>query len=166
MLKSVNLLEFTFYHSFQIFYHEKILAYTRMMVWIPGWLLENANGQLTDRIRKSVIKLFKEIGFKVEMETNLKIVNFLDITFNQASTKYRPYRKPNGNLMYIQKALKDRARKEQRKKNNRNRKVICFNPHIASKSAPTLPNVFLTSCINIFLNNLDYRKSLIEIMLG
>ena len=166
MLKSVNLLEFTFYHSFQIFYHEKILAYTRMMVWIPGWLLENENGQLTDRIRKNVIKLFKEIGFKVEMETNLKIVNFLDITFNLASSKYRPYRKPNGNLMYIQKALKDRARKEQRKNNNRNRKVICFNPHIASKSAPTLPNVFLTSCINIFLNNLDYRKSFIEIMLG
>ena len=110
--------------------------------------------------------MFKEIGFKVEIETNLKIVNFLDITFNLASSKYRPYRKPNGNLMYIQKALKDRARKEQRKKNNRNRKVICFNPHIASKSAPTLPNVFLTSCINIFLNNLDYRKSLIEIMLG
>ena len=143
MLKSVNLLEFTFYHSFQIFYHEKILAYTRMMVWIPGWLLENANGQLTDRIRKNVIKLFKEIGFKVEMETNLKIVNFLDITFNLASSKYRPYRKPNGNLMYIQKALKDRAPKEQRKKNNRNRKVICFNPPYSKQVSTNSAKRFL-----------------------
>ena len=31
-LKSVNLLEFIFYHSFQIFYHKNALAYTGMMV--------------------------------------------------------------------------------------------------------------------------------------
>ena len=39
-------------------------------------LLWNTNGQLTDRIRKNVIKLFKEIGFKIEIKTNLKIPNF------------------------------------------------------------------------------------------
>ena len=33
-------------------------------------LLRNTNGQLTDRIRKNVIKLFKEISFKIEIETN------------------------------------------------------------------------------------------------
>ena len=32
-LKSVNLLEFIFYHNFQIFNHKKTLAYTGMMVW-------------------------------------------------------------------------------------------------------------------------------------
>ena len=36
-------------------------------------LLRNTNGQLTGRIRKNVIKLFKEIGFKIEIETNLNI---------------------------------------------------------------------------------------------
>ena len=39
-----------------------------------------------DRIRKNVIKLLKEIGFKIEIETNLKIVHFLDVTFNLANT--------------------------------------------------------------------------------
>ena len=29
-----------------------------------------------------VIKIFKEIGFKIDIETNLKIANFLDMTFN------------------------------------------------------------------------------------
>ena len=37
------------------------------------------NRHLTDTIIKNVIKLFKEIGFKTEIETNLNTVNFLDI---------------------------------------------------------------------------------------
>ena len=45
--------------------------------------------------------MFKEIGFKIEIETNLKIVNFLDVTFNLANSTYRPYRKPNDNLLHI-----------------------------------------------------------------
>ena len=64
-------------------------------------LLRNRNEQLTDRIRKNVIKLFKEIGFKIEIETNVKIVNYLDVTFNLANSTYKPYRKPNDNLLYI-----------------------------------------------------------------
>ena len=64
-------------------------------------LLRNTNRQLTDRIRKNVIKLFKEIGFKIEIETYLKIVNFLDVTFNLINSTYRPYRKPNDKLLYI-----------------------------------------------------------------
>ena len=64
-------------------------------------LLQNANGQLTDIIRKTVINLFKEIGFKIEIETILKIVNFLDVTFNLVNSTYIPYRKPNDNLLYI-----------------------------------------------------------------
>ena len=35
------------------------------------------------------------------METNLKIVNFLNVTFNLTNSTYRPQRKPNDNLMYI-----------------------------------------------------------------
>ena len=53
-------------------------------------LLRNTNGQLMDRIRKNLIKLFKLIGFKIEIGTNLKIVNSLDVTFNLANSTYRP----------------------------------------------------------------------------
>ena len=45
--------------------------------------------------------MFKEFGLKIGIETNLKIVNVLDITFNLRNRTYRPYRKPNDNLLYI-----------------------------------------------------------------
>ena len=40
------------------------------------------NGQQIEQLCQKIIKIFKEIGFKVDIETNLKIVNFLDMTFN------------------------------------------------------------------------------------
>ena len=51
-------------------------------------LLRNANRQNKDRIRKNVIKIFKEVGFKTEIKTNLRIVDFLDVTFNLTSSTY------------------------------------------------------------------------------
>ena len=38
--------------------------------------LRNVKRQKMDRVRKSVIKIFKEAGFKTEIQTHLKIVNF------------------------------------------------------------------------------------------
>ena len=64
-------------------------------------LMGNENGQKTDRIRKEVIKIFEEIGFKIEIKTNLKVVYFLDITFNLFNGTYKPYTKPNDNLLYV-----------------------------------------------------------------
>ena len=63
--------------------------------------LRNVNGQKMDRVRKNVMKIFKEVGFKIENQTRLKIVNFLDVTFNLASGTYRPYKKANESLLYI-----------------------------------------------------------------
>ena len=63
--------------------------------------LRNVNRQNMDRIRKNVIKIFKEVGFKIEIRTNLKIVNFLDVTFNLTNGTYRPYKKPNDPLLYV-----------------------------------------------------------------
>ena len=50
--------------------------------------LRNMNGQTMDRVRKNVTKIFKEVGFKIEIQTHLKIVNFLDLTFNLANKWY------------------------------------------------------------------------------
>ena len=52
--------------------------------------LRNVDGQKMDRVRKNVIKIFKEVGFKIKIQTHLKIVNFLDVTFNLANGTYRP----------------------------------------------------------------------------
>ena len=64
-------------------------------------ILRNLNKRQTDQARKKITKIFKDIGFDIEIETNLKRVNFLDITFDLHSETYKPYKKPNDKLMYI-----------------------------------------------------------------
>ena len=38
---------------------------------------------------------------KITITTNLKTVNFLDVTFNLCTGKYQPYKKPNDTPTYI-----------------------------------------------------------------
>ena len=64
-------------------------------------LSRNTSGPKMDRIRKDVIKTFKVVGFKIDIKTNLKVVDFLDATFNLSNGTYKPYKKPNDTLLYI-----------------------------------------------------------------
>ena len=64
-------------------------------------VLRKVNGQQIDRVRKNVIQLLKDIGFLIDIEFNVKIVNFLDITFNLNNGTFKPYKKPNVSLLYI-----------------------------------------------------------------
>ena len=51
--------------------------------------------------RKTTIKIFKDIGFSIDIQTNLKEVDFLDVTLNLQNGTYRPYKKPDDKLLYI-----------------------------------------------------------------
>ncbi|PIK51687.1 hypothetical protein BSL78_11407 [Apostichopus japonicus] len=62
---------------------------------------KNTNGSKADRIRKHMISLFKELGLNITIDCNLKITNFLDVTFNLNTGKHYPYRKPNDHPVYI-----------------------------------------------------------------
>ena len=64
-------------------------------------LLHNTTGPKMDRIRKDVIKTFKDVGFKIDIKTNLKVIDFLDSTFSLSNGTYKPYKKPNNTLLYI-----------------------------------------------------------------
>ena len=68
---------------------------------------EYKNCQQIDQLRQKIIKIFNEIGFKIDIETNLKIVNFLDMTFNLINISHKPYKKPNNTLLYINKNSND-----------------------------------------------------------
>ena len=65
------------------------------------FILRKINKQQTDKIRKTIISIFKNINFKTEIVTNLTEVDFLDVTFNLENNTYRPYKKPNDKLIYI-----------------------------------------------------------------
>jgi hypothetical protein len=61
------------------------------------------DGPTSDRIRKDIVNIFKELGLKITIKTNLKIVDFLDVTFNLVTGTYQPYNKPNDQPLYINK---------------------------------------------------------------
>ena len=55
-----------------------------------------------ERLKKELFKMFKEeFGLSITLESNLTVVNFLDITLDLHNEKYYPYRKPNDKPIYI-----------------------------------------------------------------
>ena len=51
--------------------------------------------------RKTIIKIFKGIGFSIDIQTSLKEIDFLDVTLNLQNRTYRSYKKPNDKLLYV-----------------------------------------------------------------
>ena len=45
-------------------------------------LLRNLNGQETEKVRKKIVRVFKDIVCSLGIETNLKEVDFLDVSLN------------------------------------------------------------------------------------
>ena len=43
---------------------------------------EYINDQPIDQLRKKIVRIFKEIGFRIDIKTNLKFFDFLEVTFN------------------------------------------------------------------------------------
>ena len=64
-------------------------------------VFRNTPGSNAERIKKDIIKSFNQLGLRITIQTNLRIVNFLDVTFNLSNGKYYPYRKPNDKPLYI-----------------------------------------------------------------
>lgn len=64
-------------------------------------IFRRISGSKADRIRKHFQAIFKKHGLEVEIECNLKTVNFLDITLDLNNGSYKPYRKPNSETLYI-----------------------------------------------------------------
>ena len=66
-------------------------------------VLRDLSGPKTERLRKNVVKIFKDCGLSITSKTNLKIVDYLDVTFGLQNNSYKPYRKPDNLPVYIQK---------------------------------------------------------------
>ena len=64
-------------------------------------LFKNINDHLADKIGKEFHQTFKENRLSLEIECNLKTVNYLDITLDLNTGTYKPYRKPNDEILYI-----------------------------------------------------------------
>ena len=52
-------------------------------------------------MKKKLQRLFKEYDLEITAESNLKIANYLDVTFNLKDGTFRPYHKPDDQIQYI-----------------------------------------------------------------
>ena len=57
--------------------------------------------RLTEKLWQQIKKIYEDNGLKVTAEVNMKVVNFLDVTFDLNTGRYRPFTKPNTSLLYI-----------------------------------------------------------------
>ena len=64
-------------------------------------IFKNISGPQAERIRKDITRRFKNHGLNITIQTNMKIVNYLDVTFDLTKATYYPYRKPNNQPLYI-----------------------------------------------------------------
>ena len=61
----------------------------------------NMDGPTMERTRKKVVQIFKNNGLKITTDTNLKIVNFLDVTLDLENDRYKPFVKENSSTKYV-----------------------------------------------------------------
>lgn len=61
----------------------------------------DASGPAAEKFKKDLIKHFKTLGLRITIQSNLRIVNFLDLTLDLNCGKHFPYRKPNDVPSYI-----------------------------------------------------------------
>ena len=59
------------------------------------------SGPRMDKLRKNIIDFFKQHGFQIIIEINLKITDFLNIYLDLENHKFYPYRKPNDTPLYV-----------------------------------------------------------------
>ena len=60
------------------------------------------SGPQSERIKEELLKLLKvEFGMNITIDTNLKMVNFLEVTFNLLRGTFQPYTKTNSQQTYI-----------------------------------------------------------------
>ena len=64
-------------------------------------VFKNLSGPQSERIKKEFQKVFNENGLKIVIKCNLKVVDYLDATFNLNDGSYKPYKKPNDETLYI-----------------------------------------------------------------
>ena len=66
-------------------------------------VLKNKSGPEAEKIKKEIQKLFKDNQLSITIQCNLKIVDYLDVTFNLSNSTYRPFCKPNNEITYVHK---------------------------------------------------------------
>ena len=55
----------------------------------------------TEKLRQTIIKVFKDKDLDITIEVGLTRVNFLDVTLDLEKEVFKPYRKPGDKPLYV-----------------------------------------------------------------
>ena len=82
--------------------NNRVGPYSHGLYLVDGLIiLDNSTPRKCDTIRKKLHRLFNGFRFKLEIQTNLKITDYLDITLNLYNETVYPFRKQNQNPHYV-----------------------------------------------------------------
>ena len=66
-----------------------------------GLGVTNLTPRLQEKLKQSLIKIFKEQGLNITIEINQVRVDFLDVTLDLKTGLYKPYKKPGDKPLYV-----------------------------------------------------------------
>ena len=66
-----------------------------------GLAVLNQTPQKIEKIKKEICKVFVKNNLSITIEANKKVVNFLDVTLDLTTEKYKPYLKPTSTPLYV-----------------------------------------------------------------
>ena len=66
-------------------------------------VFKNKSGTQLERIKKNLQKTFKDFGLEIVAGSNLRIVNYLEVTLNLNNGFFKPYHKPDDIIRYVNK---------------------------------------------------------------
>ena len=61
----------------------------------------DARPRQIEMMKKKLCRIFKDNGFSITIDANIKSVNFLDVNLNLENETYKPYMKPNDFPLYV-----------------------------------------------------------------
>ena len=61
----------------------------------------DARPRQIEMMKKKLCRIFKDNGFSITIDANIKSVNFLDLNLNLENETYKPYMKPNDFPLYV-----------------------------------------------------------------
>ena len=99
---------------------------------------KDCSGSHVEKIEKRLQEVFKNNGFDVIIECNMKIVNYLDITFNLNRGIFQPYQKPDNIIQYthVESNHPSNIIKQISKTIEKSLSQLCSNEEIFNESAP------------------------------
>ena len=68
-----------------------------------GLIASKLTPRQNENLKKKICKIFKDEGLRITIEANIKVVNFLDVTFDISRDIFKPFMKPNDTPTYINK---------------------------------------------------------------